>query len=162
MATLALASLGAMLSEGSYTLAGRNFVVASIPQTTPAPVLICLHGNGGDGGMAQAVKNGNPSIAATHIIVGPDGPERSWNIKAEASQEDDQAYVGETLVNHLATFDNIEPKFRLYGFSNGAALTNRIFIENDDARIDYGITDAAARWRPGWADPGRGRRQRHL
>ena len=84
-----------------------------------------------------------PELANSHILVCPDGPSNSWNIKGEESDEDDQLYVGTTLVNHLATFDNVQASFKLYGYSNGAALTNRILIENDDARITHAMTDGS-------------------
>ena len=139
-------TLGASLTAGSHDLGGRNFYVV-LPSGTSAksPVLIALHGNGGRGEpAARSVANGNSNIASTHIIVGPDGPSKSWNIKGDASKEDDQLYIGKTLLDHLATFDNVDPSsFKLYGFSNGAALTNRILIENDDARITHGITDGS-------------------
>ena len=136
-----LSQLGATLSAGSHTLDGRGFKV-HVPSVSPAPVFISLHGNGGVGNV-DPIKNGNPDVASSHIIVAPDGPQRSWNIKGEESKEDDQLYVGKTLIDHLASFDNVEPVFKLWGFSNGAALTNRILIENDDARITHAITDGS-------------------
>lgn len=132
-------TLGASLTEGVHTLGGRQFRVV-LPATTPAPVMIVLHGNGGTGQEAQSTKSRNPDLAAAYILVGPDGPSKSWNIAGEKSKEDDQLYIGTTLVDHLATFDNVTPEFTLYGNSNGAALTNRIAIENDDARITTLIT----------------------
>eukprot|EP00966_Prymnesium_polylepis_P310592 7175894-Prymnesium_polylepis.1 len=78
-----------------------------------------------------------------HINVGPAGPGRSWNILNEASTRDDAYYVGTTLVDHLASFSNVAPSFKLYGHSNGAALVNRILIENDDPRITHGVTSVS-------------------
>ena len=138
---------GGPLTAGVHVLNGRNFTVHTLPAVTPAPVLLVLHGNGGiAANEINYIVNGASSAAAfvqTHIIVAPSGPMWSWNIKAESSQEDDQFYVGTTLVNHLAAFTNVQPEFKLYGVSNGAALTNRIFIENDDPRITTGITDGS-------------------
>ena len=37
----------------------------------------------------------------------------------------------------------MEATFKLYGYSNGAALTNRILIENSDARITHCATDGS-------------------
>lgn len=139
----ALAPLGASLTAGSHTLGGRGFRVVLPSGVSPAPVVICLHGNGGTGNMANDVANGNKGLADTHILVGPDGPQNSWNIKAEDSTEDDAAYIGSTLLAHLAAFDNVSPTFTLYGYSNGAALANRILIEIDDSRIVNAITDGS-------------------
>ena len=135
-------SVGGALTAGTHSVGGRSFIV-HLPPITPAPVVISLHGNGGDGQSATDIKDGNRELAATHILIGPDGPENSWNIKAEASKLDDALYIGTTLVNHLATFSNVVPTFGLYGFSNGAALSNRILIENDDPRIAWAITDGS-------------------
>ena len=131
------------ITSGAHTLSGRAFQVL-VPATTPAPVLIRLHGNGGTGEpMLNSVASNMPALAAKYILVAPDGPSSSWNIKAEDSSQDDQLYVGTTLIDHLATFDNVDASFTLYGYSNGAALTNRILIENDDSRITAGITDGS-------------------
>lgn len=140
-----LMTLGASLTAGSHTLGGRNFFVVLPTGGSKYPVMIALHGNGGKGEpAARSVANGNSNIASTHIVIGPDGPSNSWNIKGETSKEDDQLYIGKTLLDHLATFDNVDASsFKLYGFSNGAALTNRILIENDDARITHAITDGS-------------------
>lgn len=139
-ASAASLATGASLTAGTHTLGGRNFQVLLPATTSPAPVLIVLHGNGGTGNFANTIKNGNAELAASHIIVGPDGPSNSWNIKGEASNQDDAGYVGSTLLDHLATFSNVVPSFKLLGSSNGAALCNRILIENDDARITHVIT----------------------
>ena len=76
-------SAPATLTAGTHSVGGRSFIV-HLPPITPAPVVISLHGNGGDGQSATDIKDGNRELAATHILIGPDGPENSWNIKAEA------------------------------------------------------------------------------
>ena len=97
------------------------------------PVAIILHGNGG---------NGNGSIAQwgnslpNHILVAPSGYRTSWNIADEASDAPDVAMITE-LVDQLQTYSNVNPtKIRLIGSSNGSALCNRVFIENEDPGID--------------------------
>ena len=110
---------------------------------TPAPVMILLHGNGDTGYSAiQSALAVAADYVSTHILVAPDGPSNSWNIKGEASTDNDVQYVGTTLVSHLASFANVLPKFGLVGLSNGAALSHRILIENDDARITTAIMDS--------------------
>lgn len=131
-----------------HELNGRGFYLL-VPSCATGrkklPVIVCLHGNGGQGhDMLGQIAKGMPDLAAAHILVAPDGPHRSWNIKAEGSKEDDQLYVGTSLIEHLVTFENVDASsFTLYGWSNGAALANRILIENDDPRIVGVITDGS-------------------
>lgn len=105
-------------------------------ETMPAegyPVAILLHGNTGNG-FASINQWGN--LLTNHILIGPTGYMNSWNIAAELSDAPDVEMVGE-LVDLLQTFSNVNPnKIRLIGSSNGSALCNRIFVENDDAGID--------------------------
>ena len=132
------------LAPGVHTLGGRDFFVRLPTALIPAPVLICLHGNRGIGtALVDRAANGMPDVADSHILVGPDGPGRSWNVRGDAAGEDDVVYVGTTLIEHLASFDNVLPRFALLGQSQGAALTNRILIENDDPRITHAVTDSS-------------------
>lgn len=142
-------AVGGVLASGSYTLNNRDYTV-SVPSGgfgTAFPVLLLLHGNGGDGAGILHEWSNKPSVAsvrASHILVAPDGPERSWNIVAEGSTLDDAAYVGTTLLDHLASYSNVQPNsFKMYGASNGAALVNRILIENDGGRIVAAVTDGS-------------------
>ena len=44
----------------------------------------------------------------------------------------------------LGTYSNVDAtSFKLVGFSNGAALSNRINIENEDPRITHILTDSS-------------------
>lgn len=97
------------------------------------PVCILLHGNGGNGGgMVPAFS----STLACHILVAPSGYLNSWNISDESSEAPDIEMI-EELVDTLQTFTNINPnKIRILGTSNGAALANRVLIENKDTGID--------------------------
>ena len=140
----------ATLTAGTHTLDGREFIVHTLPAVTPAPVVIVLHGNGGiaQNDLDDVVQPGcctprTYAFVSTHILVAPKGLQYSWNIKGETSKEDDQLYVGTTLVNHLNTFSNVASEFKLWGVSNGAALTNRIFIENDNPLITTGFNDGS-------------------
>merc|ERR1719401_216648 len=102
--------------------------------------MICLHGHGHT---AQRGLQLCRHISG-HIIVAPQGLERSWNIVHEASTANDVGFVGTSLVNYLAQFSNVNPTgFKIFGFSNGAGLANRIAIENDDARITHIITSSS-------------------
>ena len=51
---------------------------------------------------------------------------------------------GRSFVEHLAAFSNVDgTSFKLVGHSNGAAIVNRILIENDNPKITHAVTDAA-------------------
>lgn len=139
------------LEAGVHVLAGRSFHVhlpTSHPLAPPAPwpVLIVLHAGGGTGVAAldewvSACARCEETVR-THVLIAPDGPQYSWNVHAEASTADDVGYVGTVLVNHLATFENVTPVFKVYGASNGAALVHRILIENGDVRITQLVVDS--------------------
>ena len=95
------------------------------------PVLIYLHGHGGSGqdAMSDFLRR-YPAIAAKYVLAFPDGYRRSWNIVSEESTADDRGFV-ESIVKHLAAFDNVQPNnFSIMGFSNGAALVNQLAIES--------------------------------
>ena len=139
------------LTAGPHTLDDRTYHVwlPTSPASAQAPVAIILHGRGGTGQMGGQIGNDWPELKRTHIIVGPDGPDRQWNVKGEYDgpappAPDDAYYVGKTLIDHLATYSNVDAtSVKLVGFSNGAALSNRINIENEDARITHILTDSS-------------------
>eukprot|EP00427_Karlodinium_veneficum_P004016 CAMPEP_0169152564 /NCGR_PEP_ID=MMETSP1015-20121227/51577_1 /TAXON_ID=342587 /ORGANISM="Karlodinium micrum, Strain CCMP2283" /LENGTH=372 /DNA_ID=CAMNT_0009222359 /DNA_START=149 /DNA_END=1264 /DNA_ORIENTATION=+ len=136
--------VGTALASGSYTLSSRAYTVSVPTGSGPFPVLIALHGNGGSGsGAVRLAENLGSDVTDRFIIVGPDGPQKSWNIVAESSTEDDVGYVGTTLLQHLASASNTNGNFALLGNSNGAALINRILIENDNSQIVAAITDVS-------------------
>lgn len=95
------------------------------------PVLIFLHGNGGNAREAmRGFLRQHPMIAAGYVTVFPDGYLKSWNISAERSKADDLKFI-EAIVEKLAACDNIQPdQFSIMGVSNGAALANQLAIES--------------------------------
>ncbi len=97
------------------------------------PVCILLHGNGGNGqGTIPQFRN----LLPCHALVAPSGYQSSWDICAEQSDAPDVAMVGE-LITRLQGFSNVDPdRIRILGFSNGSALANRVFIENDNPGLD--------------------------
>lgn len=108
-------------------------IPTSEPPVTGFPVLILLHGNGGDGkGIIQEFRN----LLSCHILVSISGYRKSWNINDEESDAPDLEMI-EDLTNQLKTFKNVNSdKIRILGYSNGSALANRIFVENKDESID--------------------------
>lgn len=119
---------------------GYDFPVAiDVPENggiTPEggfPVCILLHGNGGNG---NQMVNQFSNILSCHILVAPTGYQNSWNICQESSDAPDTDLV-ESLIDTLQSFTNVNPdKIRILGSSNGGALANRLFIENDNAGVD--------------------------
>ena len=97
------------------------------------PVCILLHGNGGNG---DQMINQFSSVLSCHILVAPSGYQNSWNICQEGSDAPDTELIGR-LIDTLQTFSNVNAaKIRILGTSNGAALANRLFIENDNQGVD--------------------------
>ena len=108
------------------------------------PVVIFLHGNGGNGRDAMNhFTRRYPRIASRYVVVCPEGYRRSWNIVSEQSQADDLAFV-ETIVSELATRPNVAGnQFSIVGVSNGAALANQIAIESDMKQIRNLVTSVS-------------------
>jgi poly(3-hydroxybutyrate) depolymerase len=96
----------------------------------PRPVLIFLHGNGGNAkGAMRGFMHRNKTLSATCILVFAQGYKESWNIVSERAQSDDLGFI-EEIVTKLGTFDNVQKEtFTILGSSNGAALANQIAIE---------------------------------
>ncbi len=92
------------------------------------PVCIALHGNGGNG---EFMRNNIGNLLDCHIVVAPSGYMRSWNICGERSDAPDVEFVNQ-LIEKLIQYKNVDTNnIKILGSSNGAALTNRMFIEND-------------------------------
>ena len=95
------------------------------------PVLVFLHGNGGNA--LQAMRGfirGRRKIASRYVLVFPQGYRESWNIVSERSKADDLGFI-ESIVQQLAAFENVDARnFTIMGASNGAALVNQLAIES--------------------------------
>ena len=117
---------------------GWTYPIAIDVPNTPVPqggfpVCIALHGNGGNGNNSL---NQFKNILDCHVVVAPSGYMNSWNISDENSEAPDVEMVTD-LINQLQTYSNINPnKIRIAGTSNGAALANRILIENNNTGVD--------------------------
>ena len=100
----------------------------------PHPVVIALHGNGGNSGFANSFGYLNQMIR-----IGPQGYLNSWNIKSEQSKAPDVNFIRD-LILQLRTYDNVDAgRIILIGSSNGAALVNRLLIELDGALFQEAI-----------------------
>ena len=104
------------------------------------PVCILLHGKSpaetveGENGVKMIQKWS--TVLTNHALVAPSGYMGTWNLCNETSKAADIEMV-DTLVLLLQQYTNINPdKIRILGSSNGAGLTNSVFIENRNPSID--------------------------
>jgi len=89
------------------------------------PVIIDLHGNGGQGNVDRLSYLGD-----NVIIAAPSGYERSWNVNAEKSKADDVAFLLELIQKVVEQHPAADANdVTLLGTSNGAAITYRMLIE---------------------------------
>ena len=120
-------------TAGEFVYNSELYIPTNEAGPTGYPVMICLHGNGGNGNTI------NDAIYATlgdHIRVGPNGQSSSWNIVDENSIAPDIEYL-KNLIKLLKTFTNVDStRIRISGISNGAALACRAFVEIDDPAVD--------------------------
>ena len=124
---------GDLGTGGMYQYVPDIYVPTNESPADGYPVMICLHGNGGNGSIINSAPY---NLLTDHIRVGPTGLASSWNIVDETSTAPDIQYLKE-LINLLKTFNNVDAtKIRISGISNGAALACRAFIEIDDPAVD--------------------------
>ncbi len=115
-------------SQESGGWARRVLVRTPVGTSGKLPVVIFLHGNGGqvENAINQFRQLGNV------IFVCPQGYRRSWNVFGEASEAPDVKFIEEIITylktrNRNADVDNIT----LIGSSNGSGLIHRLLIEMD-------------------------------
>lgn len=100
----------------------------------PHPVMIALHGNGGNARHAQQYR-----FLDQYIRIGPQGYRNSWNIDREASKAPDVDFIKQ-LIEQLKTYANVDAnRIVILGSSNGAALVNRLLIELNHTHFQTAI-----------------------
>jgi len=108
---------------------GRTAAVQVPAGAGPHPVVILLHGNGGNSSFITAL---DPHLSGA-IRVAPNGYLTSWNVDEEASQAPDVAFIRD-LIALLKTYDNVDAgRISIFGVSNGSGMTNRLLIELNGA-----------------------------
>ena len=94
---------------------------------------MCIRDRGENG--AKMIQKWS-TILTNHALVAPSGYMGTWNLCVEESKAADIEMI-DTLVLLLQQYTNINPdKIRILGHSNGAGLTNSVFIENRNPGID--------------------------
>ena len=117
--------------EQNYTRTTKVIVPAG---SGPHPVLIALHGNGGNTNYVNQY-----NFLNQYIRIAPQGYQNSWNIARETSAAPDVEFIQEILLQ-LRTFANVDAsRIVIIGSSNGAALINRLLIELNGALFQSAI-----------------------
>jgi len=130
---------GALVHDGLR----RSYIVhigASCDLSHPAPLVIVLHGGGGNGaGMVKLTGFNAVSDREGFIVVYPDGIDRHWNdgrgvewYRAHTQDIDDVGFIS-ALIDELSRKLNIDAK-RVYatGISNGGMMSYRLGCELSD------------------------------
>lgn len=160
-AALAAAGCGGSKSSKPRTVFGGDRPVtlqvpAAYDGTTPAPLVILLHGYGVDGGIQEAYMHLGDLVDAHGVfLAAPDGttdPQgyRFWNATDACcnfygSSVDDVAYV-EGLIHDIEHDYKIDPKrIFLVGHSNGGFMAHRMACD-DAPEIAAIVSLAGAQW----------------
>jgi polyhydroxybutyrate depolymerase len=126
------------LSFGGLTRTYRGHLPSSYENTAALPLLLALHGHGGDGqGMERLTHLNTFADQHSFIVVYPDGYQKSW-ADGRGATEADQAHVDDvgflsTLIDTLASQYKVD-RSRVYvtGISNGGFMTDRLACDLAD------------------------------
>ncbi len=113
------------------------------------PLVIMLHGGGGDGAGMQALTHGGMDALADKegfVVVYPDGVEKQWNDgrkldQARAMREniDDVGFLA-ALIDHLAQTIGIDRRrVHATGISNGGMMSQRLACDLGDKIAAIGV-----------------------
>ncbi len=98
----------------------------------PAPLVIALHGGGGEGSSMERYSRFDPLADREHFLVAyPDGIDHHWNDgRGEIGQSADDVSFISALIDDVARLAKIDLK-RVYatGISNGGMMSNRLACE---------------------------------
>ncbi|MGI9466369.1 MAG: hypothetical protein ACR2OA_04535 [Rubripirellula sp.] len=99
------------------------------PTNSKWPVTFVFHGNGGT---ARPTIGRWPQLLKGHLIVAPQGYQRSWNIFDEKSKAPDVVFFSSMIKDIKDEYPYADlSKISLIGFSNGAGFIFRLLIELD-------------------------------
>ena len=126
------------LDHGGRTRTFRIHLPAAYDGRAQLPLLLALHGRGGDGDGMERLAGLEPlSDREGFLVVYPDGVERSWNDRrgvtpASRKGVDDAGFLV-ALLDHVAATWKVDAR-RTYvtGMSNGAFMTHQLACERAD------------------------------
>ncbi|SFH80770.1 alpha/beta hydrolase family esterase [Albimonas pacifica] len=141
----------------------------------PLPVVMVLHGYGGQAAVAiRSPTLAGEWLAAGYAVIAPQGAPRSqgdpggaWNARGEPGARDDVAFLRAALADAASRAPIDAAGALLGGFSGGGMMTWRVACEAPDAFRAY-LPVAGLLWRPlpetcagpapmlhlhGWSDP---------
>ncbi len=143
---LLCAAIAAPASSETVTFAGRpsNLVVpASYVPTTPAPLIVLLHGYSANGA-GQDAYMGFSALADEFgfLFINPDGvfdlfPNRYWNATDAccnffAASTDDSGYIRGLIDTVRATYNVDDTRIFITGHSNGGFMSYRMACDHAD------------------------------
>lgn len=122
-----------------YDRTAEVFVPSGGSASTKYPVLLVIHGSGGNAeSTLMPYKASSPDVTG-YIVVAPQGydsekkdpnrPSGTWNLGKQNSKAPDISFIKE-LIEKLKTYDNVNTdNFTVLGRSNGGALATQLAIE---------------------------------
>lgn len=159
---------------GPCEIAGGSYHIV-LPKAEHPPVLVFLHGHGGEG--AGPINNERlvaPLQARGWAVIAPDGAirpagtgKRSWNFFPGWEGRDEAAFLDAVTEDAVARFGLDPNRVVLGGFSAGAFMVNYLACATPDAYSAY-VPVSGGFWRPqpevcngpvrllhthGWNDP---------
>lgn len=115
----------------------RLFVPADLDRSTPAPVVVVMHGGFGSARQAELAYGFDDVAEANGFVVAyPDGVRRAWNAgdccgEAARVDVDDVGFI-RAMIDDIASIVPIDPRRRYAaGMSNGAMMAERLACDTD-------------------------------
>jgi polyhydroxybutyrate depolymerase len=117
--------LAQRLTSGQRPRTYRLFVPPGYDRRQRLPLVLDLHGSGGDAA-GQARTSRLEALAATErfVVATLEAEAGSWNVPVEPNRPDDVAYVGD-VIDHVSAQACVDPT-RIYatGFSGGGRMSS--------------------------------------
>ncbi len=140
-ALLGVKGVDAQVARETITVDGveRTYILhvpASYDASTPVPLVLGLHGGGGNAAQFSR-RNQLTTLSDEHdfIVVYPDGLDHGWNDSRELdnrTSHDDVGFIS-ALIDYLSSLYNLDPT-RVFstGVSNGGIMSYRLACELSD------------------------------